>query len=240
MKSREIIILHGWNLSGSRFSPLADALKKLGYRVFCPDMPGFGKEPPPARAWHVVDYAEFVHGVVAKNRIRHPVIIGHSFGGRVALKYAQLYPEMVHALILTGAPGFSPVPQRKMFVFLLAAKAGGLLFSVPPLNLFADWARRWLYYTAGARDFLRVEGQMRQTFKYIVQDSLVSAMEALRVPCLLLWGEYDVIVPVAIARRMQEVVSGSVLTIIPEADHGVPFKEPEIFAGYADSFIRKS
>ena len=79
---------------------------------------------------------------------------------------------------------------------------------------------------------------MRETFKHIVSDNLVSAMESVRAPCLLLWGEYDVIVPVAIARRMKEVMMGAHLTIIPEVDHGVPFKEPVIFSGYVEQFLK--
>lgn len=238
MKSRDIIILHGWNLSGSRFATLADILRAKGYRVFTPDLPGFGKEEAPKRPWHVVDYAEFVKHYIDKKKISDPVFIGHSFGGRVALKFVQLYPGYVSALVLTGTPGFSPVPKKKMFIFWLLAKIGGFIFSIPPLSLLADWARRWLYYVAGAREFIRAEGPMRDTFKYIVQDNLVAAMESVHAPCLLLWGEYDVIVPVAIGRRMQEVISGAVLKIIPEADHGVPFKESEVFAGYVTQFLR--
>jgi len=231
--------LHGWNLSGSCFIKLAKALRTRGYRVFAPDLPGFGTEPAPKRAWHVVDYAEFIRQYVLKKQISHPLFIGHSFGGRVSLKYAQVYPKDVRGLILTGTPGFSPIPKKKLFIFFIIAKVGGLVFSIPPLHLLSDIVRRWLYYVAGAREFLRAEGAMRETFKYIVQDNLVGAMESIRVPCLLLWGEYDVIVPVAIARKMQEVIFGATLKIIPETDHGVPFKEPEIFTQYVERFLKK-
>lgn len=238
MKSRDLIILHGWNLSGARFAALADVLRAKGYRVFTPDLPGFGKEAAPKRPWHVVDYAEFVKLYMDKHKIAKPVFIGHSFGGRVTLKFIQLYPSHASAVILTGTPGFSPVPKKKMFVFWILAKVGGFIFSIPPISLLADWARRWLYYVAGAREFIRAKGPMRDTFKYIVQDNLLTAMESMLLPCLLLWGEYDVIVPVAIARHMQEVISGAVLKIIPEADHGVPFKEPDVFAGYVTQFLQ--
>lgn len=239
MKTRDIIILHGWNLSGKRFAPLAEALIKRGFRVFAPDLPGFGDEPPPQRPWHVVDYAEFVQRYIRRHHIVRPIVIGHSFGGRVALKLTQLYPEVVPLLVLTGAPGFSPVPKKRLLFFLLLSKIGGFIFSLPPLSLFADWARRWLYYIAGAREFIRAEGPMRETFKHVVQDDLSSAMESVSVPCLLLWGEYDVIVPPAIARRMQEVIPRAELKLIPEADHGVPFKNPDVFVPYVSAFIQK-
>lgn len=237
-KPADIIILHGWNLSGNRFHPLAQVLRKSGYRVYTPDLPGFGDEPAPSKPWHVVDYAEFLKSYMEKNKIRKPVIIGHSFGGRVALKFSHVYPEDVRSLVLTGTPGFSPIPTKKLLFFLIISKIGGLLFALPVINILADRARRFLYYIAGAREFLRAEGPMRQTFKFIVQDNLTPAMSAVRVPCLLVWGEFDVIVPLPIARRMEEVIPKAVLKIIPEEDHGVPFKKPDIFASYIGDFLR--
>jgi len=238
MKSTDIVILHGWNLSGERFQPLAQELSGQKYRVFTPDMPGFGSEPSPKRAWHIVDYAEFIREYVKKNHMHNPVLIGHSFGGRVALKYAQLYPTEIQALVLSGTPGFSPVPKKKFFFYLFLAKIGRIVFAIPPLNLFADWARRWLYYVAGAREFLHAKGTMRDTFKHVVQEDLIPAMESIHTPCLLLWGEYDVIVPVSIARRMQEVLYRSKLLIIPEEGHGVPYKKAGVFAGHVCEFLR--
>ena len=79
---------------------------------------------------------------------------------------------------------------------------------------------------------------MRQTFKNVVQDSLVDAMETLSVPCLLLWGEFDLLVPVSIARQIHEVVPNAELKVIPQADHGVPFKEAEVFASHVDRFVK--
>lgn len=233
----DIIILHGWNLSGSRFRALADVFEKAGHRVYTPDLPGFGGEKAPNKPWHVVDYAEFLKTFLDAHRIRQPVIIGHSFGGRVALKFSQIYPESVSRIILTGTPGFSPVPTGKLWAFLAISKVGGLLFALPVLHVFADRARRFLYYVAGAREFIRAEGVMRDTFKHIVRDDLTVSMETLHLPCLLVWGEFDTIVPLSIARRMEESIPGARLKVIPESDHAVPFKQPEIFASYVTEFL---
>lgn len=235
---RDIIILHGWNLSGSRFAPLAGVLRNIGYRVFTPDLPGFGNEKAPGRPWHVVDYAEFLKVYMTKNRIHSPILLGHSFGGRVALKFSHVYPKDVHSLILTGTPGFSPIPTKKLVFFLLISKVGGMLFALPVLSLLADRARRFLYYIAGAREFIRAEGPMKQTFKHVVRDDLTGSMASVRVPCLLVWGEFDSIVPLPIARRMAEAIPNAQLKVISEEDHGVPFKKPELFTSYIIDFLR--
>ncbi|MBI3343165.1 alpha/beta hydrolase, partial [Candidatus Gottesmanbacteria bacterium] len=141
-------------------------------------------------------------------------------------------------LILSGTPGFTPIPKKKLLLFIALAKVGKLLFSIPPLNLVQDAVRRWYYYVVGAREFFRAEGAMRETFKNIVKEDLVRSMEAVDIPTLLLWGELDIIVPVSIAQRMHQVIAGSELVVIPEADHGVPFKQPEVFASYVERFLK--
>lgn len=200
-------------------------------------MPGFGSEAAPAYAWKLRDYVHFIETYLEKRRITRPIFVGHSFGGRVSLKYTQLHPQDVSSLILTGTPGYTPIARKKLFLFILIAKIGRLIFSLPPLNLFSDWARRWYYYVVGAKEFFRAEGAMRDTFKNIVQEELVTAMESVAVPCLLLWGEYDIIVPPVIAHHMKEVMPHAQLRIIPEVDHGIPYKDPEKFAKYVDKFL---
>lgn len=238
MNRSAVVILHGWGLSGKTFTPLAEELKKCGYRVWTPDLPGFGTQPIPKQPLHLADYAAFLDAYIKENTIQDPVLIGHSFGGRVSLKYTEMYPKSVRALILSGTPGFTPINRKKLILFITLAKIGKLLFSIPPLTLVQDAVRRWYYYVVGAKEFFRAEGTMRDTFKHIVKEDLVAAMEAVDIPTQLLWGEYDIIVPVSIAERMHQVIAGSELIVIPEADHGVPFKQPEVFASYVKRFIK--
>ena len=238
IQSQDIIILHGWNLSGDLFSSLCVLLQKKGFRVFAPDFPGFGKEPPPDRPWHVEDYAKFLAEYIQKKKIKNPILIGHSFGGRVALKFVESNPSGAKKIILTGAPGFSPIPSKKLMIFLMISKIGGLLFSLPGLRRKEDEARKFLYKLAGAKEFLRAEGVMRQTFKYIVADDLQSAMKSVRVPCHLVWGEKDVIVPLSVPKRMKLLIPLASFTIIPGADHGVPFQQPQVFFSAIHTFLK--
>jgi pimeloyl-ACP methyl ester carboxylesterase len=233
-----IVILHGWGLSGTRFLPLQRELEKHGYNVFAPDLPGFGDSKIPDHPLTLTDYADFFDAYLTKHAITGAVLIGHSFGGRVSLKFNELYPNRVRALILSGTPGFTPIPKKKLIFFIFLAKIGGFLFSIPPLSLVQDAVRRWYYYVVGAKEFFRAEGAMRETFKRIVREDLVTSMEAISIPTLLLWGEYDIIVPISIAERMHRLIAGSELIIIPEASHGVPYREPVVFASYAERFMK--
>lgn len=240
MEKPTIVILHGWGLSARVFQPLVSELKKLAYPCLVPDLPGFGSEPAPVYPWRLRDYVRFVDDYFKKQSVKRAIFVGHSFGGRISLKFSQLHPDKVLALVLTGTPGFTPIPRKKLILFVTLAKIGNIIFSLPPLNLVKDSVRRWYYYVVGARDFFRAEGVMRDIFKTIVAEELVSSMQTIKVPTLLIWGEYDIIVPSAIAQQMHEVIPHAQLVILPEADHGVPFKQPEAFAGYVNRFINKN
>ncbi|MBI4064949.1 alpha/beta hydrolase [Candidatus Gottesmanbacteria bacterium] len=239
MKRPPLVILHGWGLSGSRFEPLVRELEKRRFTVYAPDFPGFGKAYIPTRPWFLRDYVSFLDDYIKKHSVVRPILIGHSFGGRVALKYCERKPKNITAMVLSGTPGFTPIPKRKLLLFIVLAKVGRFIFSIPPINFFQDHVRKWYYYVVGAKEFFRAEGAMRETFKRIVQEDLVTSMEAISIPTILIWGELDIIVPLSIAERMHRVIEGSQLVVVADADHGAPYKQPEIFASYIEKFIAK-
>ncbi len=229
MTKHPVVVLHGWGLSAARFDGLKKELKKEGFTVHIPDFPGFGDSAMPSKPLHLTDYAIFLDEYLKTQKLKEPIIIGHSFGGRVALVHEKLYPGKIFALVLTGTPGFTPVAKRKLMLFIAIAKAGKLVLSLPILNLVQEKIRRWYYYFVGAREYFRAEGSMRETFKNVVRQDLAESMESVHVPTLLLWGENDIITPVWIAQKMKTRIPGATLTVIPDVDHGVPYKEPQKF-----------
>ncbi len=237
-KKYNIVILHGWGLSGGRFDPLIQEFSHLGYKVFAPDLPGFGERAMPTTPLRLTDYVRFLDSFLTKNNISQPVLIGHSFGGRIALKYQKLHPKKTKALILTGTPGFTPVAKRKIVFFSLLAKLGKVFVALIPFPEFKEALRRWYYYVAGARDFYRARGVMRDIFKLVVNEELITSMLAVDCPCLLLWGGEDIIVPLAVADKMKHIIEGAKLVIVTGSDHGLPYKKPEEFATNVDQFLR--
>jgi len=232
-----IVVLHGWGLSASSFEPLVAELKKHHFQVFAPDFPGFDSLHIPTEPLTLADYADFFDSYLRKHHIEKPILIGHSFGGRVALKYQYAYPTNITALILTGAPGFTPVFRKKLALFISLAKIGGTLFSLPLLYRLKDRVRLWYYYVVGARDYYQAEGVMRETFKNVVKEPLVTCMQNVRVPTLLVWGAKDLIVPVPIAEKMKETIAHSRLIIVPDGGHNVSYTSPKEFVSSIYDFL---
>ncbi len=237
MKVKDIVILPGWGLSSNKFSPLEREFTSHGYRVHSVDFPGCGASPLPAKPLELSDYVEFLDGYIHKRNVRDFAIIAHSFGGRVGLQYLLTKKNSVRTLILSGTPGFSSVNKIKFFVFVACAKIGNFLSSVLLPKETVGKIRVWYYKIVGARDFYRAEGVMRQTFKNVVNQSLLPAMQVVSVPTLLIWGALDTIVPVSVAKRMNIVIRGSMLVIVQGEDHRIPFANPKEFYRQCKTFL---
>ncbi len=239
MKNPVFVILHGWGLSKKIFIPLQEELERRGYRAVSLDLPGFGECKSPERPYTLNDYAKYVRMVLEKEHINDPILIGHSFGGRVGLRYATLYKKNIRVLVLSGTPGYTPVSRTKLLFFIVLAKIGKRVLSLPTLSFLTEMIRKWYYYLVGAREYYRAEGTMRETFKQVVSEPLVDDMKHLHVPCLLIWGEKDSIVPVRIGVKMKQTIPGSMFEMIEDVGHNVPYKKPKEFVDVIERFIKK-
>lgn len=239
MKNIPILILHGWNLSAGKFIPLQEEFKNRGYKVYCPDLPGFGKTEFPQKPLFLSDYVNFVEEFLQKNKLRSVIIIGHSFGGRIGIKYASQNPKLLKALILTGAPGYNPVPRFRIIFFLALAKIGNTILALPILKNIRAISRHLLYKAARATDFYHTEKKMRDTFKNIVKEDLSMYLPLIKTPTLLLWGKNDLIVPLYIGERMKKTIPNVRLVSLSDARHGVPWTHPKAFADEVEKFLNK-
>ena len=112
-----ILILHGWGGGSNSYIPVQKFLAGAGYKVIVPDLPGFGKSEPPLSAWGVSDYVEWVNEFVNNQGLEKFFLLAHSFGGRVAIKFAVKHPEKILNLILYEAAGIKH--KKTIFQFIL-------------------------------------------------------------------------------------------------------------------------
>lgn len=236
-----IIVLHGWGSSSAAWEVTKQLLQKAGYRVFIPDLPGFGKEPPPEKPWAVDHYVDFVLKFAKLAKFDKFVLIGHSFGGRIAIKLAAQYPGKVEKLILTGAAGirFTTLREKiKVETFAFIAKLGGLAFYVFPFTFFKPLAKKFLYWWSGAKDYYHMENHaLKETFKKVIYEDLTPYLEEIKIPTLLIWGEKDFMIPLPYAYLMHRKIKNSKLEIIKEANHVIPYAQPEIFVKKVTEFL---
>ena len=97
----ELVFLHGWGGEIDSFKFICKYLKNE-YRALFIDFPPFGKSTEMQKPWTIFDYAELVLEIMRKEKIKKPILIGHSFGGKISLLYASKYE--VEKLVLFGSP----------------------------------------------------------------------------------------------------------------------------------------
>ncbi|MBU4466629.1 alpha/beta hydrolase, partial [Patescibacteria group bacterium] len=224
----KILILHGWGSSSGSWNKVEESLNSLGYSVIIPDLPGFGQEPEPLKPWDVDDYMNWVEQFCVKNNLNNFLLLGHSFGGRVAIKFTAKYPEKVKKLILYSAAGVTPRPKTRLSLLRLFSKAANIILSLPILNLLKKPLRKGFYSLLGTRDYYFLSSRiMLETFKKVIEEDLSFLLGKISVSTFIVWGEKDMLTPVQDAKLMNKEIPGSTLKIIPNGSHYLHTREPK-------------
>ncbi len=201
-----VLALHGWQRSGADFGRILDGTDALAIHL-----PGFGTTPAPPEAWGSVEYADHLAEALAGSGPL--VVVGHSFGGRVAVRLAVRHPELVSSLVLTGAPLVRATPPPRPSLVFRVLKRLRAAHLVPQSVM--DRVRR----NSGSDDYRAAEGVMRGVFVRVVGEDYREDLAALRVPVHLVWGELDDSAPLAGARLAAGIVPGAHLDVVPGEGH---------------------
>ncbi|HKZ34273.1 MAG TPA: alpha/beta hydrolase [Patescibacteria group bacterium] len=223
-----IVILHGWNLSPFVYSDLKRLLEEKGYAVFVPTLPGFGKEQTLSRTFTLDDYVLTVVDFFARNHMKRAIIIGHSFGGRIALKLAATVPSLVESLVLTGVPGVKTEGKIRLSFFFVLAKVGKYVSFFFPQSL-QDVLRKLIYKLARTSDYPKTSGFLRKTFQSIIAEDLTEFFPRITCPVILVWGKKDRIVPVQVAEKMITLFPQAQLSVVEGEAHALPCHSSEVF-----------
>lgn len=220
-----IIILHGWGLSKDKYSQLVSLLSKHR-AVYAIDLPGFGKEPLTNNSMTLDNYVTFLLGFIEREQLKKVIIIGHSFGGRVGIKFAKKHSDFVEKLILTGAPVIRHKTFRMWIGFLLAMTVGKTLKALP--KDVQSSLRKPLYFMVGQWDYYKA-GPLRQVFTNIINEDIREYFRNLSIPVFLVWGEEDKLTPASDVLLLKQENERVDFVIIPGVGHKLPYEKPESF-----------
>ena len=233
---KTILILHGWGLGNVLWRKAKEGLESYGYRVFVPDLPGFGQEPPPESPWTIDDYIEWVNAYADKNGLTNFFLLGHSFGGRLAIKLAAKYPEKLKGLILVSAAGVESTKSvREISVSILAPHLSKLAF-LPGYNFLREFFYRFVLKKT---DYLKAKGVMKETFKKVIGEDLTPLLEKIKMPTLIIWGENDKTLPVTDGYLMNKKIEKSCLEIMKGINHTPHVEAPELLAQKIADFVKR-
>jgi pimeloyl-ACP methyl ester carboxylesterase len=234
---RPVVLLHGWGTSSQSLLGVAAGLA-AEFRVLAVDLPGFGWSDPPPAAWGSAEYAVHVDRLLDETGLGPAAVLGHSFGGRVAIRLAASRPERVVRLVLVAAAGIRRARRPRDYARLGVTKLLNGCLRLPVLGRLArPAAARWRE-RVGSRDY-KAAGRMRPTLVRLVNEDLAPLLPQIAAPTLILWGDRDEEVGKAAVLTMGSMIRGARLLVFPDAGH-FPFQDqPEPFGKALESFLRE-
>jgi pimeloyl-ACP methyl ester carboxylesterase len=207
------------------------------FRVIRLDLPGFGESQRPNEVWGVLNYVKLVRNLLNKLNIEQPfALIGHSFGGRIAIKAAASSILMPKKLICVDSAGINASNTVRNLSFKMVAKTGKWALKLPFLAPLRKPLRRKLYAAAGTTNYLDA-GPMREIFLKTIKEDLREEAKKIRIPTLFVWGEDDTITPLWEAREMSNRIQASVVRVVKEAGHFSYQDQPEQVAKITNEFL---
>ena len=234
-----ILILHGWRSNSDAWMVVQDELVKKGFRVVVPDLPGFGHTPYPPEAWGVSDYMEFIRAFNKALDLHPRGLVGHSFGGRIAIFYAMKYKHELPALVLCDAAGVFRHKQARIQLHKTITKVGDYIMRFPILNLLRPIVIKLNYRLTRQSDYYLTNGVMRETFKLVIEESMRPHLPHITAPTLILWGEKDEVTPLTDAHILHQEIPVSYLHIIAGAGHSINLEYPYKVARQIYLFLRR-
>jgi pimeloyl-ACP methyl ester carboxylesterase len=229
-----IIILHGWGSSKEKWQEVKENLEKQGLKVVVPDLPGFKKETELKKPWNLDNYIDWFKNF--SSEISEPFfLLGHSFGGRIGIKFAAQHPEKLKGLILVSSAGIKHKRTFKQNLFFQITKIGNKFSFLPFFNLF----RKAFYkFIVREKDYIHTQGFLKDTFKKIITEDLTGYLEKIKTFTLIIWGEKDKMTPLSDAHLMNKKITNSKLEVLKNIGHSPHRETPKILVEKIINFIK--
>lgn len=212
-----LLILHGWGQSSSFWQGVCNSLPSEVSGMAL-DLPAFGSTQPLSGSPGVKDYSIFVLKFIEKLKLKNVILLGHSFGGQVAVDFALNQPELIkHLILLSPACIRNPHPTLK----------SRLLSSFKPLlKLLPNEFNRWLFEKIASKNYLTSNPVQRDVMKRILREDYSEKITKLTISTSIIWGSEDREISNE-GKFLSENIKNSRLYVLYGADHSPHITAPQ-------------
>jgi len=204
---KNLIILHGWAHNAALWQNLAGKLDK-DIRCFLVDLPAFGSSQALSGNPSVPEYNKTIIDLVKKLELKKPVILGHSFGGQVALDLATKHPNLLSKIILVSPAGV----RKKTFKAGLVKTLAKIAKPFKSAGLFQQIRKRL------APDYANANPEQKIVLRNIVKYDLSPKLHLIKVPAHIIWGSEDRQIPY-LGKFINDQIEDSRLHVLYGAGH---------------------
>lgn len=230
-----VVLIHGWGASSLTFTPLLQG-SRTERRLLAPDLPGFGESPVGPGGWTTSSYRELLGGWLERTGAGAYSLLGHSYGGAVAVRLAAGGPAPDRLLLCAPSgvrPGAGGPPPPRVRVFRALRALGRPL----PQAAGERW-RDWLGSRFGSPDYRGAAPALRPTLVAAVREDLTPVVGSLRLPTLIVWGSRDPELPLdPHGERLHRLLRGSELVVFEGSGHFPFLDQAARFAAVFDALM---
>jgi pimeloyl-ACP methyl ester carboxylesterase len=255
-----LLLLHGLGCDHTTWTPVIDILARR-YTVIAPDLLGHGRSDKPRADYSVGGYANGMRDLITCLGIDRVTVVGHSFGGGVAMQFAYQFPERTERLVLVASgglgpevspliraistPGFHPAMRLLTLPGVRQAGTTGLRgLSRLPISRTRDLGEVAQIYDSfkdpAARHAIRHVVKAVVDWRGQVLSMADRAYLTQNMPMAVLWGDRDQVIPVSHASRAAELAPTARVRVIPNAGHFPHKDHPQRFAKLVHEFVRST
>ncbi len=248
-----VVLLHGFGESGYSFSRIIPKLSKH-FRLYVIDLKGFGvAKRVTDRHYSVYDQAVLLERFLRERRLKDVIVVGHSYGGGVALALALIDPARIRKMVLIDAAAYRQ-QLPKLLRWLQIPIIGPLGFYLLPARLEVMESYRYAFYDDRKipEDIVRrYTGNLQKpgakslyltvSHQLVPQDidCVSKYYRTISVPTLIIWGANDIVIRKNKAYRLYRDLQHAQLVIIPRCGH-IPHEEcPEKVVKILEKFMLK-
>jgi len=223
MRPQTFLILHGWGSKAKNWENVKKILEEKGWEVKIPDLPGFGENLTMKKPFSLDDFAEWVKKYTKTQNLNKFFLIGHSFGGAVAVKYCLKYPEDVEKLILVNPALIRKRDFKKKVISKILS-----FFKIFSFFPFFEKIKLFFCKVFLKSDYYQTSGVLRETYLKIIKEDLSGFLPKLKVKSLIIWGEKDKITPLKYGILIKKLIPQSKFIILKKISHNPHTQSPEI------------
>ncbi|HZI18504.1 MAG TPA: alpha/beta hydrolase [Pyrinomonadaceae bacterium] len=217
-----VVLVHGFVVSGLYMVPTAERLARF-YRVYVPDLPGFGRSDKPRRPLDVAGLAGALAAWMDAEGLRRAVLVGNSMGCQVIAEMVAREPERAEGLVLTG-PTVDPAARTarqqlaRLLIDATREKVSLLLVHFRSLLEAGLW-RAW------------------RTARHALANRIEENLPRLDAPALVVRGSRDPLAPQVWCERVAGLLPRGRLAVVPGGPHALNYSAPDELASLIRDFV---
>jgi len=218
-KKKTLLILPGWGQNSSHWLEFAKTLPST-YRYILLDLPGFGNSQYLPNNPSIPEYTKFLKNFINQLNLKKPILLGHSFGGQIAINLAVSYPNLLSQLILLSPAAVRNKSQRQKIKVKIYQQFK-LIKKLLPKPIIKKILKKLT-----STDYYHANPEQKEILKQITTQDLTSRLKNIKATTTIIWGEKDQEIPYH-GKTLTDLIPNSILIVLYDTDHNPHLTKPQ-------------